>query len=577
MNLHRLLLVVALAPFAFASSPASPVATDGGSMGPSTNAAWDARAVEHLYNRAGFGARPADIEEGLRLGRAALVEKLVTQRAPVPEFKIEPVLPDDPRALRDMSKEDRQKVQRDLRIEDRRQMLEYMRWWFERMESGADPLQEKMVLFWHGLLTSSVDEVKRGWLCLQQNQLYRAHALGSYRELLEAIVEDPAMLVYLDNQVNKKGSPNENLAREIMELFSLGVGNYTEDDIKEGARALTGNGVNLLNGQFEFHARLHDDGEKTILGQKGRWKGRDFVRILLEQPACARHIAHRLLLYFEGVEPAPARLASYAADLHKSGFALQPFLTRLFNDDAFYRDEARGARVLGPVEYMVGSARRLGIEAPPVLLASGATLLGQRLFAPPSVKGWDEGESWITTASLMQRGNLAGMMLGVVKLADVFSEADLNDEPAMDGAAMGPDTMGDDPAGADDDKPAKKRGARGKDETPAKLAGPKSGNYVYAALRGFERAGWRPTVDFTGRMRAAGAKDDAQIVDRMLDELLAIHAPADTRRQMLEFVAHERGTMNVADGKLLDAGKDAEKVLRRLAHLILSLPEAQLS
>lgn len=166
--------------------------------------------------------------------------------------------------------------------------------------------------------------------------------------------------------MNRKGSPNENLAREIMELIRLGVGNDTEDDIKEGARALTGNGVSLRDGTCEFHARLHDDGEKPILGQKGRWKGRDFVRILLEQPACSRYVAQKLLVLFEGVEPSEKRLESYAKTLREADWQIQPFLARLFDDDAFDRDEVIGARVLGPVEYMVGSARPRAVWAPRV-------------------------------------------------------------------------------------------------------------------------------------------------------------------------------------------------------------------
>jgi hypothetical protein len=227
---------------------------------------------------------------------------------------------------------------------------------------------------------------------------------------------------------------------------------------------------------------------------------------------------------------------------------------------------------------MVGIARRLGLDAPPVILASGAALLGQRLFAPPSVKGWEEGEAWITTASLMQRGNLAGLMLGVVKLDDVLSQADLEqaapmlDEGSME--SMSGDAMRE--KGADgkagDDRPARSGKPAGK--AIAKPTG--KGAYAYQALRKLEASGWAPAINFSARMERGGALTDAQIVDAMLDELLAIDAPPDTRKRLREFVARERAALGVRDGKLVEAGAEAERLLRRLAHLILSLPEAQL-
>ena len=576
---------------------------------------WDARAVEHLLNRAGFGARPPEIEAGVKLGEAALVEKLVTQRADVEPFFIDDIQIPDPRDLKELSREEAQKKAQEYREKDRRQMLEYVGWWFDRMASGEDPLREKMVLFWHGFFTTSAEDVKRGVEVLRQNQFVREHALGSYADLLYGIARDPAMLVYLNNNVNRKGNPNENLAREIMELFSLGVGNYTEKDIKEAARALTGRGVSR-DGEYEFHPNQHDSGEKTVLGSTGKLDGDDLVKVLLRQDACASYVARKLITWFEGVEPKPERLKEYASFLHAQNYQLQPFLRKLFMDPAFYRDEIVGARVQSPVEYMVGTSRRLGTRTPAVILGSGAALLGQRLFAPPSVKGWDEGEAWITTASLMQRGNMAGMMLGVVKLDDVFSQNDLEE--------TAPRTRSDDDdhmtrteeknAGKDGDKNDARSDAEKKDahadgekkasgadgdkkdarsgemkdgagdkksptSRPARPlgAGKKGGaGFAYQALRRVEATGWRPSLNFTARMMKDNASTDAEIVDRMLDDLLAIQSPSDTRDKMRDFLAKERTRLKEPDGHLLDAGGEAEYVLRRLAHLILSLPEAQL-
>ena len=544
-----------------------------GAAAPGSKVAWDARAVRHLYNRAGFGARPADIDAGVAMGQAALVEKLVTQRADVEPFFWEKIEGPEPREMKDLPKEERQEKQKEFREKDRRQLQEYTAWWLERMTSGEDPLRERMVLFWHGFFTSSIEEVKRGWSLIRQNQLVREKALGSYAELLSSMLRDPAMLAYLDNQVNRKGNPNENLARELMELFSLGVGNYTETDVKEAARALTGRGISR-EGDYEFHPRLHDDGKKTVLGTTDKLDGDGLVAILLKQEACPRWVAKRLITYLEGVAPTPERLSEYASFLKKSNYEMQPFLRKLFLDPAFYRDEVVGARVQGPVDFMVGLSRRLGTRITPLVLGGGSALLGQRLFSPPSVKGWDEGESWITTATLMQRGNLAGFVLGVVKVDDVMSESDLDMPHPADPAET---TGNGEPMHEGTDAPPA-AGSATKDEPKPKKGkgGGQPGGQAMQALRRAEAAGWSASINFGSRMAKAGAKTDAEIADRMLDELLAIRAPDDTRARMRAFLAHEREGLHAADGALLDAGGEGERVLRRLAHLILSLPEAQL-
>jgi uncharacterized protein (DUF1800 family) len=559
-----------------------------GAAAPATSqvVVWNARAVEHLYNRAGFGARPSEIDEGVAMGQAALVERLVTKRVDVEPFFYERIELPEPREMRTLPPEELAEKARQIRERDRRQLLEYTGWWLDRMASGEDPLLERMVLFWHGFFTSSVEDVKRSWPLIQQNHLVREKALGSYRQLLFAMAKDPAMLTYLDNQVNRKGNPNENLAREMMELFSLGVGNYTEKDVKEAARALTGRGVSR-EGNYESHPRQHDGGVKTILGATGKFDGDDLVEIILDQDACPRWVARKLLAYFEGVEPSPQRSADYAAFLKRNDYQIQPFLRRLFLDPAFYRDEVVGARVQGPVDYMVGISRRLGIRVPAVVLGGGAALLGQRLFFPPNVKGWDEGEAWITTASLMQRGNLAGFVLGLVKVEDVMSASDLEDappapvEPPMQSGTPEDTGATDDghPMSGGSEKPAagEERPAERRKSGAGKFkGGGKGGGIALQALRRAEAFGWTATINFSARLSKAGARTDAEIADRMLDDLLAIQAPADTRARIREFLARERAGLKVEDGRLLDAGGEAERLLRRLAHLILSLPEAQL-
>lgn len=538
---------------------------------PGTQVPWNARNAEHLLNRAGFGARGSEIDAAVNAGLDATLAPLLANDAswemPAYERIDEPTKKD----LEGLPKDEQDKKKRAAREADRRQMLETTAWWFREMETTDTPLVEKMTLFWHGFFTTSIEETKRSFLVLQQHEFLRKNALGSYADLLRGITRDPAMLVYLDNNVNRKGSPNENFARELMEIFSLGEGNYTEDDVKEAARALTGRGV-AKDGSFEFRARQHDDGEKTVLGVSGRLDGDRLVDVLLEQEACSRWVARRLITWFEGVEPESARLAEYASFFRRERFEVQPFLRKLFTDPRFYRDEIVGARVLGPVEFMVGSARRMQVEVPPGLLGAGAALLGQRVFSPPSVKGWDEGYAWISTSTLMQRGNLSGLMLGVVKVADVMTLADVEAEMAAEGADATPPERGGEPPMQPDDG---ERMTGGK-KPASKAKSGKAGGYAMEILKRIEGSGWSPALNFRVRLEKANARTDAQIVDRMLGELLAIQAPADTVDRMRAFLADERKERQIADGKLLDAGGDAERILRRMAHLILSLPEAQL-
>lgn len=516
--------------------------------------AWDARHAEHLLNRAGFGARRGEIEAAVAKGQAALVAELVGRRADV-----DPVLiqrPEEPsrREMRELEADERQKVQAAVRERNRRQLLEYTAWSMDRMLSGEDPLEERMTLFWHGVFTSSSDRVDRSCMILQQDQLIRSEALGNYGRLLAGMMKDPALLTYLDNTANKKGNPNENLARELLELFSLGIGNYTEQDIKEVARALTGRTTDA-HGLYTYNKGVHDEGEKSFLGAKGKFDGDDVVRVVLAQDACPRYVARRVITYLEGAEPSKERLDEYAAFLRAKDFELEPFLEKLFLDPAFYREDVLGARVQGPIEYMVGMSRRLGLKTPPLVVAAGASLLGQRAFAPPNVKGWDEGEAWITTATMMQRGNLAGLLLGVVQIDDVIRA----DDPDMDES-----DAGDAPSSMKRKQLDKQAGLKG------------AGSVAYQALRRVQDAGWAPNLNLCARARRLGAQTDAEIVGALLDDLLAVPAPDETRAKLESFLAGERVVLGLRNGQLLEGGFDAEMILRRLAHLALSLPEAQL-
>jgi uncharacterized protein (DUF1800 family) len=537
---------------------------------------WNARNVEHLFNRAAFGARPAEIASAVREGPEKFVGELLTGlgEAGDPFFLDTPARP----ARRDgMGEEAFKKAIEEYRREERRVMFGYSGWWIDQMIAGRDPLREKMVLFWHGYFTSSARDVKSTVAMVQQNQLFHRLALGNFRELIGAVIRDPAMIEYLDNNQNRRGNPNENLAREIMELFSLGAGNYTEEDIKEAARALTGWRTNDEKSESAFVPRQHDGGVKTILGRTGRFDAKDFVDILLDQPACPRWLAGKLLVYFEGQVPSEARLAEYAALLKQQNYELAPFLQHLFLDPRFYRDEIIGERISGPIEYLVGCTRRLGLDVPPQLLWLAAGQLGQRLFDPPNVKGWEGGEAWITTSSLLARGNMAGMLLGVVHMEDVLKDDDLvpESDPSMMDSSMTEPATTDAATDARKERRAKDESREKRLNAEAKLGKPEIGGEL-SALKRMTGEFYYPRINLSARLARLNVASDAQIVDRLADELLPVALSSESRAALLEFLGSERKALAIADGKLLDTRGKSEDVLRRLAHLILSLPEAQL-
>ena len=558
---------IALLAAALAAALAAPLAAQEPAA---TDVEWDARKAEHLFNRAGFGARPAEISYALRIGHAATVEVLLAG-SPVEQEPFFLDLPHRPTRAEKvgMTDEERRELRSEIRSQDREQLFHFAAWWIDQMIDGPHPLRERMVLFWHGHFTSSYRDVKEGGAMILQNETFREHALGNFGDLTRAIVRDPAMILYLDNDSNRKGNPNENLARELMELFTLGEGNYTEEDVKEAARALTGWRVSYPDGAY-FSSARHDRGTKSVLGESGRFGADELVDLLLDQPACSRWIAGNLLAHFEGREPSQERLEAYAALLADGDFELEPFLRELFLDPEFYSDEVAQNRISSPLEYLVGICRRLGLRPPARLIWLAGGQLGQRLFEPPNVKGWEGGRAWVTTSTFLQRGNFAGMLLGVVKLDDVLAAEPpvLEEDPElmagdemvdMTGASelsmMDPDQM--------DGSYALNRKVLGSD-----LSGFKRmlrGTYSY----------W-PRINLTARCRRLGAETDAEVVDAMCDELLAVEVSRAGRAALLDFIAGERAQLELPDGALLESGSHGEHVLRRLAHLICSLPEAQL-
>ncbi|MFT7484427.1 MAG: hypothetical protein ACI9F9_000267 [Candidatus Paceibacteria bacterium] len=547
---------------------------------------WNRRTVEHLYNRAGFGVRGGEISRALKRTPEQVVEDLLTGgKHSEPPFYSQGTLA-DLKVSKEVPRTEKRRLRAIKSRDDREQLTAYTNWWIGRMVAHDDPLRDRMALFWHGLFATSYLTVKRSYDMIEQHCLIRDNAIENYGDLLQGIVRDPAMLLYLDNEKNKKGKPNENLARELLELFSLGEGNYTEADIKEVARSLTGESRDKI-GNYRFIGKDHDKGSKTVFGETGRFRAPEVVKVLLRQTACSRYIAGRILLYFEGVEPDAMRLQEYAATLKRDNYDLKPFLRKLLLDPRFYREDVIAARVSGPVDYLVGATRRLSIEIDSEFIFVAATELGQRLFSPPSVKGWDGGDAWINTGSLLARGNTMGIVLDTIDFSETFmplrKEKDPlanrgrvsdSDSEATEREAPDDESMGEMGGGMEDESMGGAMMGEVDSEMDERDDMPKE---ISVLLRNLGK-GYRPDVNLTYRMqRMKKTATEEGLVSEMLEELLAIQPPADTTARMLEYFKDECAADGLSVETFFDNPERSEPVLRRLAHLILSLPEAQLN
>ncbi|MFN2461699.1 MAG: DUF1800 domain-containing protein [Candidatus Velthaea sp.] len=373
---------------------------------------WDRRRAAHLLRRAGFGGTPDDVTRLAAMRMNGAVDSLVqfadaSQLPPMPE--LQPLYPAlqrkgaaDPEAARAAAMQANR-----LRVQE---IAALQTWWLNRMISTPAPLQEKMTLFLHGHFTSAPGKGVQPSDLAAQNQLYRQSALGNFHELAQAVSRDPAMLLYLDNARSAKAHPNENYARELMELFTLGIGNYTENDVRESARAFTGWSVRRGQG-FVFNARQHDDGVKTFLGQTGNFDGNNIVDIIFQQPAASRRLAERLISYFVYDDPEPALVDAFAAVIRKNNFELQPSVSTLLRSNVFYSDRAYRALVKSPVEFVVGAYQTFGIAQVDPVALNALRRMGQVLFNPPSVKGWDGGAAWLNSQTVLTRENFASALM----------------------------------------------------------------------------------------------------------------------------------------------------------------------
>jgi len=347
------------------------------------------RHAAHLLRRAGFGGADADVARLTALGMAGAVDSLLHPRVPDADF---PVYPD--RAVLYDPKKARQATQL---------------WWLDRMLRTNRPLVEKMTLFWHGHFATALGKVPPQYMAGQIN-LFREQGLGRFPTLLSSVTRDPAMLIWLDNRANAKAHPNENYAREVMELFALGLGNYTEDDVKEAARAFTGWVVDK-NQQAAFVPNRHDDGVKTVLGNTGAFNADDVIAIIVAQPVHQRFLAHKLLEFFVYSDPEPELIEATAQTYALSGFDVAKTVGTLLRSNVFYSPRAYRAIPKSPIEFAIGTLRYAGAQAVPPNLPYQLARMGQEPLNPPSVKGWDGGPAWVNTATLLARFNFVNALI----------------------------------------------------------------------------------------------------------------------------------------------------------------------
>jgi uncharacterized protein (DUF1800 family) len=350
---------------------------------------WDLAKVAHLHRRAGFGATRAEIVRDLKDGPAASVDRYLRPRPLTADEQ--GILDSLRQGVLDSGDADRLKA-----------------WWLYRVLYDPDPLCEKLTLFWHGHFATSNRKVNSIPLMLAQNELFRKHALGPFAELLQAVVSDGAMLVWLDGAGSKKEKPNENFGREFLELFTLGVGHYTEKDIREAARAFTGWAVDKGKGVYQEAG--HDGGEKTFLKQTGPWKSADIVGITLEQPACAEFLCRKLYRFLvrEDEDPAPELLRPLAEELRGHQYDVAHVVGVILRSRHFYDAAVRRQRIASPAEFSAGLLRVLEVPRAGVrllALALACERQGQDLFHPPNVKGWDGGKTWLNSTTVLERGN----------------------------------------------------------------------------------------------------------------------------------------------------------------------------
>ena len=570
-------------------------------LAPIRAADWNYEFAAHLLERAGFGGTPEEIQALANLAPAQAVTRLVrfegTDTRDLPPFEhsgihdpgLEPFPPSRP-AVTDQAKASGEalgikvKPSGNRRLQPivneffywlRASVLETNRvayWWADRMVATPRPLQEKMALFWHGHFASNEAKVRDYRKLLGQLELFQKMGTGNFRQLTIAVAQDPAMLAFLDAGVNVKGASNENFAREIMELFTMGVGHYTEKDIREAARAFTG--WNYADVKFVVNKDQHDDGEKTFLGQTGRFDGVDIINIIMQQPATADFIAGKIYRFLVREEISPDVQKQLGSVLRQNNYEIAPLLEKIFLSRDFYSAASVGTHIKGPVELAVSTYRKLGIKSVPGVPDFNVvtSALGQQLFSPPTVAGWAGGQSWVTPGLLLERANF---------VRDVLFP-DINFLP--------PDRY----TGSGEIRRVADRLRQGMDITASTMDDTKSGdiaesnknadrdedfNTRYGSFRGWQMAIERvkpiprdiAAVNLSRMVLDQNPKDTTQIIDYMIHRFMRVPCSDGTRRKLIAFLNQELGTADISVARTY-----LEDPLRLVLHLLLSQPEYQL-
>jgi len=597
-------LAFAGAVFSAVTFAASPWAGDLAPIGPSD---WNRARAAHLLERAGFGGTPEDIDAFARLTPAQAVRRLVYfegapaadllpfEHSGVFEAGLDPFPASRP-ATTDLARDSGEALGVTVKAGGNRRMqpvvnkffywlraskLETDRvayWWANRMLTSPRPLQERMALFWHGHFATNEDKVRDYRKMLNQLELFQQKGLGDFRTLMIGVAQDPAMLAFLDAAVNVKGAPNENFAREIMELFTMGVGHYSEHDIREAARAFTG--WNYQGVAFHIDAAKHDGGTKEVLGRRGNYDGVQVIDIILDQPATPRYLASKLYRHFVREEVDPALAEELGRRLKAVDYDIAAFLEMLFMSRDFHAPESVATRIKGPVELVVSTYRKLGLTEVPGVpdFNETTTALGQRLMHPPTVAGWAQGRSWITPGLLLERGNFAldvalpdinyipgdrypGAQAGyeIRNIHErVRSGLDLSTATKPGGADGGVDMMAMSSMNGDRDEDFNTR---------------------YGSYRGWQMAVERvkpiprtvARLDLTGMVLKAGCRTPEEVVTYLEGRFLSVQLDGATRGKLAAFLEKELGTRD-----LPAAASYAEDPLRLLLHVLLSRPEYQL-
>ncbi len=353
--------------------------------------------------------------------------------------------------------EKRREMVQQIQRQEFRDLQEMRYSWLTRMATGPRPLQEKLTLFWHGHFATSAVKVRDAYFMWLQINTFRRKGMGNWLDLLEAVATDPAMLIWLDQAQSRQQHPNENFARECMELFALGEGHYTEKDVTEAARAMTGWSLDRQNQDYVYRSRFHDEGLKTVLGKTGYLSGRDVLEIIVAQPQAARFITGKLWKFFASEDCDPKWADAMADEFRGNGNNFAPFLRALFSSEEFYSDKVMRTQIKSPVQWLVGTVRLLQRDLPPPIVAAQMTKnLGQELLLPPNVKGWDGGLSWITTNTLLARYNQAAILImgqgnlganadrpGLQRIAERANEMARNLRPADVGKIIEDNERGD--------------------------------------------------------------------------------------------------------------------------------------